>query len=557
MPSDPPRPVSPALPGPLGSDLAAWDEVVGFLADPTTHGMVEPPTRIDTHAAVVFLAGRLAYKLKRPVRFPFLDFSTPALREAACRREMAIDRPIAPQIYRRVVAVTREADGRLALGGVGASVEWLVEMNRFDETATLDRLLARGPLPADLVDDLAGTIARAEARATRRDARPWIDDLAAYIDQNAEAFALRPDLFETARAEGLTGAARRRLAALDDLLTSRGRRGFVRLGHGDLHAGNIAVIDGRGQPFDAIEFDDAIATGDLLYDAGFLVMDLADRGDRASARRLLDRLLFETARAEAAARIGHGAPATGETRAEALLEQIDGLAALPLFLSIRAGLRAKIAASRAIHLAGGDRAAAEAEARRLFVAAIRHLEPATPRLIVIGGLSGSGKSTLARALAPALDPEPGALVLRTDEVRKLLAGVVETARLPPAHYTPEAAARIYAAVERAASRALAAGRSVIVDAVSAKPEERAALAAVAARAEVPFIGIWLDVDEATAVARVGDRAHDASDADAAVVRLQRRLDLGSMTWSRLDASGTPEAVLAAALRLVTSAGDDT
>lgn len=539
------QPTSVAGPAAI-DDRATWDEVARFLAMAETHGLEDAPQRIDTHCAVVFLAGPLAYKIKRPVRFPYLDFSTPALREAACRREIAVDRPIAPQIYRRVVAITRRPDGGLALGGDGTAVEWAVEMNRFDEQATLDRLLAAGPLCGDLVDDLAESVAIAESRARRREAGPWHADLAAYCRQNGEAFATRPDLFPSGPARRLEQASLARLADLADLVETRGRRGFVRLGHGDLHGGNVAVIDGRPQPFDAIEFDDAIATGDILYDAGFLVMDLADRGDPQAACRFLARFLHETARLEADRRIGRGAEASPATRAEALVEQIDGLAALGLYLSIRAGLRAKIAAARAPHLDTRRRRTAEAEARRLFAAALAHLEPCRPRLVAIGGLSGTGKTTVARALAPHLAPSPGALVLRSDEIRKLLAGVVPTARLPIEHYTPAATARIYGVIEEVASRALAAGRSVIVDAVTARPHERAALEALAVRGEVGFTGLWLEASEATALARVGARTTDASDADADVVRFQRGLDVGPVSWTRIDANGPPETVLAAA-----------
>ena len=541
-----PPPRRAAAPPSTPGDLRAWEEVADFLGRAETHGLAEAPTRIDTHAAVVFLAGPLAYKIKRPVTFPFLDFSTLDRREAACRREMAVDRPIAPQIYRRVVAITRESGGAPAIGGSGTPIEWAVEMNRFDETATLDRVVAKGPLTPAFVDDLATTVARMQAQAERREAAPWIADLGRYLDQNAEAFAARPDLFPRERAANLTRRARTRLADLADHLEARGRLGFVRLGHGDLHSGNIAVIDGRAQPFDAIEFDDAIATGDILYDAGFLVMDLADRGDRVAARHFLDRLLVDGTRLETEATGATGRPMNPERIAEAFLERIDGLAGLDLFLSIRAALRAKIAAARAPHLATHERHAAEAEARRLFADAIDHLSAKVPRLVAIGGLSGSGKSRLAVDVAPRLDPTPGAVVLRADEIRKLLAGVVTTTRLAAAHYTADASRRVYDLIDRAAGRALAAGRSVIVDAVAAKPAERAAFAAIAARAEVAFTGLWLDVDEAVATARVGARRGDASDADAAVVRLQRGYDLGPIDWARIDANGTPEATLAAA-----------
>jgi hypothetical protein len=529
------------------AEASTWEAVAAWLGRPETHGLAEPIERIDTHAAVVFLAGSLAYKIKRPVRFPFLDFSTLALREAACRREIAIDRPIAPEIYRRVVAITREADGRPAIDGAGEPIEWAVEMNRFDAGATLDHVLARGPLPSRFVEDLAETVARAEARATIRDAGVWYADLRGYIEQNAAAFRDRPDLFPPHETEALERTSLARHAALTDLVETRGRRGRVRLGHGDLHAGNIAVVDGRPLLFDAIEFDDAIATGDVLYDAGFLVMDLTARGHRAEARAFLDRWLVEAVRAEVGRRgTSLDDPARAKVLSDVLFGEIDALEALPLWLSVRAGLRAKIAAATAGHLMGAVRAAKEAEARRFFDLAGAALAPATPRLVAIGGLSGSGKSTLAKALAPLLEPAPGALILRSDVLRKLLAGVRDDVHLPASSYTKEASARVYDLLVHAVSRALAAGRSVIADAVALKPAERARFAEIAEAVGMSFTGLWLTVDPEVAEARVGARVGDASDADAAVVAFQTGVDRGPLDWIEIDGSGTPETTLALA-----------
>lgn len=526
---------------------ATWDEVAAFLSDPATHGLTEPVKRVQTHAAVVFLAGPLAYKIKRPVKFPFLDFSTLARRASACRREIDIDRPIAPAIYRRVVPITRQADGRLAIGGDGEAVEWAVEMNRFDETATLDAIVGTVPLEPGFIDALADEIARAEARARTRDAGPWLADLLGYLDHNRDSFAARPDLFAPDAAAKLDRLSRTRWEDAVDLVEDRGRLGRVRVGHGDLHCANIAVIDGRPQVFDAIEFDDAIATGDLLYDAAFLVMDLDVHGDRPAACRLLDRWLFESVRIEA-----HG-PALLDVE-EILLAEIDALAALPLWLSLRAALRAKIAAATARHLEGPAKALEEARARRFFAAACDFAEPKTPRLVAVGGLSGAGKSTLARGLAPDLVPAPGALVLRSDAIRKLVAGVSETTRLRPEHYTREASDRVYHLLLAAAAAALAAGRSVVTDAVSLHPEERARFTAIAHAVEADFTGLWLDVDPRVAAERVGDRRGDASDADVGVVAFQSELDPGSIDWHRIEAGGTPEETLAAARRWVRPEG---
>lgn len=526
-----------------------WQSVADFLARPDTHGIAEPVVRIDTHAAVVFLAGRLAYKIKRPVRFPFLDFSTLPLREAVCRREIEINRPTAPEIYRRVVAITREADGRLAIGGGGTPVEWAVEMNRFDADATLDRFMTRAPLPDGFIDELARRVAQMEARAVIRDASEWYADVAGYIAQNAAAFRERPDLFPSVEAESLEHRSLARHAALADLVATRGRRGRIRLGHGDLHSGNIAVVDGLPLVFDALEFDDAIATGDILYDAGFLIMDLDARGHRAEACAFLNRWLIETVRAGTTGAHDGFETATDRERAvEAmLLAEIDGLEALPLWLSVRAGLRAKIAASTADRLDGPARRRKEAEARARFRTAVASLAPTSPRLVAIGGLSGSGKSTLARALAPHLEPAPGALVLRSDVLRKLLAGVPDEVRLPASHYTAAASERVYDLLHHAIGRALAAGRSVVVDAVALRPNERDRFARIAEAVGVPFTGLWLQVERSVAEARVGARHGDASDADVGVVALQVGTDRGIVDWSEIDASGTPETTLAAAL----------
>src|SRR5262249_15190574 len=214
------------------------DAGVGGVADGGTQqgGAVE---RIDTHAASVFLAGDRAFKVKRAVRFPFLDFSTAAKRKAACEAELAINRSLAPEIYRRVVPITRAADGLLALDGVGTPVEWVVEMNRFDETSTLDRLADAGRIDAALADALGRAAATIHAAAPVADAAAWIEALGSYVEQNDAALRETPELFPRGEVEALAVASRAAYERLRPLLIERGRRGLVRRGHGDLHLGNI------------------------------------------------------------------------------------------------------------------------------------------------------------------------------------------------------------------------------------------------------------------------------------------------------------------------------
>jgi aminoglycoside phosphotransferase family enzyme/predicted kinase len=497
------------------------EPVLRLLADPATYGGAEV-RRIDTHAASVFLAGDRALKVKRAVRFPFLDYSTLARRKAACAAEIEVNRPFAPQLYRGVVPITRAADGRLALGGNGTPVEWAVDMRRFDETRTLDHLADQGLIDAALADALGRAVATAHARAPVVEATPWVDALADFLDQNDAAFRDYPDLFAAAAAERLGRLSRAALARLAPLLLERGKRGLVRRGHGDLHLGNVALIDGAPVAFDAIEFDPLIAAGDVLYDLAFLLMDLVERGLPAAANIVLNRYLAQTRRPE----------------------DLDALAALPLFLSLRAAIRAKVTAARGAGAAENARAGIFRAARTYSDLAGRLIAPPTPRLVAVGGLSGSGKSLLARALAPELLPAPGAVVLRSDTERKARFGVGEAERLPAETYTPEVTAAVYATLADKARRVITAGHSAIVDAVFARPDERAAVAAVAK--DIPFTGLFLTADLATRLARVAERKADASDADAAVARAQEDYDLGGLAWTKVDASGTPAAMLARA-----------
>ena len=406
------------------SPAAPQEAVFRFLADPRTHGLSEPVARVDTAGAVVFLAGPDAYKVKRAVTFPFMDLSTLDKRRLACEAEIAVNRASAPGVYLAALPITRSGE-TFAIGGEGEIVEWVTHMRRFDENATLDRVATRDCLSNETIDRLTLAIRRSHARAPLRDAARCAHALETYIEQNDAAFAERPDLFDAAKARRLAVDSRLAFAMARPILLRRGESGFTRRCHGDLHLGNIVMLNGEPTLFDALEFSDDVASGDVLYDLAFLLMDLEERGLRPAANRLFNRYL---------------APEPPESMA--------GLAALPLFLSLRAAIRAKVKAAGAERLEGAKRDEARRLARGYFDCAIEFLRYAPPRLIAVGGLSGVGKSALAGALAPRLGRAPGALWLRSDLERKAMFAVEETAHLPASAYAPRGHSRRLSAAHR-------------------------------------------------------------------------------------------------------------
>ena len=490
------------------------EAVFRFLAEPATHGLSEPVARVDTANAVVFLAGADVYKVKRAVKFPFMDLSTLDKRREACEAEIDVNRASAPQIYLTALPITRRGQA-LALGGDGEVVEWVVHMRRFDENATLDRIADRGGVSDTVIDKLAPAIRHMHARAPLRDAPRAAHALETYIEQNDAAFAQWPDLFDLAMARRLTHDSRLAFATVRPILLKRGEAGFVRRCHGDLHLSNIVLIEGEPTLFDAVEFSDEIASGDVLYDLAFLLMDLEEGGLRAAANRLFNRYL---------------APEQPDA--------LTGLVALPLFMSLRAAIRAKVEAAGAERLEGKKRDEMRALARRYFYRAVQFLSYAPPRLVAIGGLSGVGKSALAGALAPEIGRAPGALWLRSDVERKAMFGVEETDRLPASAYSSDVTRNVYQRVIDKAWIALRAGQAVLIDATFARAAERSAAAGVAAEIRVGFAGLFLDAPLATRLERIGLRHRDASDADADVARRQTAEPLSEKGWAALPASGS-------------------
>ena len=497
------------------------DDILQFLASEGAYpGSRGPVERIDTHGAVVFLVGDRAYKLKRAVRYDYMDFSTVARRRDACEAEVRINSRTAPNLYLGTVAIVRRPDGSLKLDGPGEPIDWLVEMRRFDQQTLLDRRARRGDLDVSTMIAVADAVAELHASAEARSDHGGPDSMRWVVNGNTAAFDEDgTGVVDTASVRDLHRLSHETIDRVAGQLEERRRGGLVRQCHGDLHLRNICTIDDRPILFDAVEFNDEIACVDVLYDLAFLLMDV-------HVRRLPDL-----------ANVVHN-------RYMTITDDLAGLSLLPLFQSCRAAIRAKtsLAAAR-LEQASESTASLHVRARDYLEAALMFIRPARPRLVAIGGVSGTGKSTLAAGLAPRLGPPPGAIVIRSDAVRKRLCGAAPTDRLGPEGYRPEVTDAVYQAMGERAGRVVDAGHSAIVDGVFGRPGDRRTLDTLARAAGVAFTGLYLDAATDQLEARVAGRMHDVSDATVDVLHAQLERTPGPLGWTRVDASVPPGDVL--------------
>ncbi|PNG26080.1 AAA family ATPase [Methylocella silvestris] len=508
----------------MTAENADQARVFAFLSEPATHGLREPVIRIDTHGASVFLAGKDVYKVKRAVRFPFMDFSTLEKRRLACEAEIEANTRNAPDLYLGVVPISRE-DNHLTLGNGEEIIEWAVHLRRFDENQTLDRLAAQGPLEPNIATQLGEIVAAAHRKAPVFHDRRATATLRAQIIETARGLADARDVFPAGAAARLESAL---LAAFDDvapLLLRREASGDVRRCHGDLHLRNIVMIGDAPVLFDALEFDEKLAICDSLYDLAFLLMDLWTRGHFSEANLVMNRYLSVS---------------------DSLEVQLGGLKALPVFLSLRAAIRARVAT-----LEPSPSPETIASARLLFAAAGDFLAFEAPLLVAIGGRSGTGKTQLARRLATAIGRPPGAVHFRSDVERKRMFGALELERLPQEAYRAEASGPVYSRLDALAALTLETGQSVIIDAAFFKESERAD-AAAAKVAGGKFLGLWLDAPLEARLERVSARHGDASDAGPQVALAQEAVSLGEINWIHIDAAQPPELVAQAALAAITA-----
>ncbi|MGE4451752.1 AAA family ATPase [Castellaniella sp.] len=498
-------------------------EVLAFLAERLRAPGAEAPETIQTHISILLLGRDRVYKLKRAIRLPYLDFSTPGLRLDACRQEVALNRRTAPALYLGARRITREADGALAFDGQGELVDAVVEMRRFAEDTLFTRLAQDGRLDRPLLTALARNISAFHARAERAAGHDGARRILDVLELNEQCPDMAP-AFGAKAVDALRAALRESWARHAPLLDDRARAGKVRRCHGDLHLRNLCLIDGQPTLFDCIEFNESIATIDVLYDLAFLLMDLWRAGLRAEANWVMNRYMDES----------------GDT---------GGLPLLPFFMALRASIRAQVLSTQAA-MPGAARQDIVPQARAYLDLSMALLRPVPALLLAIGGLSGSGKSTVAAAIAHRVGAAPGARIAASDRIRKRIAGVPAETPLPSGSYTRESSDRVYAALEAEAAHMLTLGHACIADAVFSRQDERRAIERCAAEAGAPFLGVWLEADPGTLVARVRERRNDPSDATADVVLAQVERHTRPQGWLTVqagkDAAATEAAVLSAA-----------
>jgi aminoglycoside phosphotransferase family enzyme/predicted kinase len=456
---------------------------------------------IETHISYVFLVGGEAYKVKKALLLPFLDFSTLASRRRYCDLEVALNRRTAPSLYLGVVPIV-ERDGAIVVGGAGNVVEWAVHMRRFADDALLSRMLARDGVDATMIDRLAEGVAAFHGTISRTpppDAGTAAKAIAFALDNLRDLDALVESPGERERVGALRAWTLREGAACEAAMQERRRGGFVRDCHGDLHLDNIAVIDGQPTPFDCIDFDPALRWGDVVGDIAFAAMDLRARGRADLARRFVDRYL----------------EATGD---------YAGAALMPFYAVYRALVRAKVASIRA-NAAGDDGTATDTrrEASRYLALATALAAPRAPALVLMHGFSGCGKSALSQALVESAD----VVRIRTDVERKRLHGLPAGARhegeVDSGLYEPRVTRDVYASIAAMTEVLLAAGQSVVVDGTFLRRWQRDAFRAVAQRGAAAFTIVDMRASVETLRRRVAARTiagGDPSDADVAVLEHQ-------------------------------------
>lgn len=478
------------------------------MHDPTFYGPdVDAVTALQTHISFIFLAGPHAYKVKKPVRFSFLDFSTSALRHRFCNEEVRLNRRLAADVYQATASIVASGS-KFHLGAAEdtQALDYVVVMRRLDSRQMLSAQLSAGTVTLTDIDRIVDRLVPFYRGADRSDAVRRYgapENVLASMDADFEEMRrFRGDTIDAADDERLAQYCRSEVTRWAETLARRAATGHVCEGHGDLHCDNVCLEASGVVIFDCIEFNPAFRCRDIASDIAFLAMDLEHYARPDLARHFVDRVSDE-------------------------LNDPQLPSLVPMFACHRAYIRGKVGSLKSAEpeVSPEERAEARATARSFFELALRYTWKGSSFLVVACGLSGTGKSSLARTLAT----RTGALHINSDVVRKTLAGLPLTSRVgrrdEAGLYSPAFSGRTYTEMFAQAEAALASGGRVILDGTFLRRVDRDAARALAERYGVPVLVVSCIAPEPEVVARLRERSAadvDASDADERVYRSQRR-----------------------------------
>ncbi len=488
----------------MTASLPYW--LTGLLRPQAYPHPVSAVTVLETHISWIFLTGVFAYKVKRPVHFPFIDLRSPQRRAYFCREELRLNRRFAPELYVDVCAISSSSDGLACMSGAGEPIDYAVKMRQFCRDEELDNLLVAGCIePAELAA-FGTTLALIHQQLpVAQSSEPWgePDEVCAAVWRNFSECARASSVFsEDASVEALGPGLARCLESAPAWMAERREAGRVRECHGDLHAGNLVRLSSRLVAFDCLEFEPAFRWIDVGDEIAFLAMDLEARGYSQHSQAFLNAYLAQS----------------GDYQACRVLRA---------YMAHRALVRAKVQALNiAVLREPVEYERARARYSGYLTCASGVLDASkSGTMVLMSGLSGSGKTWLASRLAPRL----GAIHLRSDLERKRLAGLAPDVRthsaLGAGLYSYKTSVKVYEHMVEAAAHVLACGRSVIVDATFALREQRMLFENLALRQGVSASLIHCHASPDVLAARVRDRyeeRRDASEANAAVLGWQRQ-----------------------------------